>query len=1298
MRCRDRMGSLIRCLIAVWLALTPVAAIGQGAGQDARPDLRLVVTTSDVGAGQWTMVTLENATPGHVGYFTAAAPLDYAAFDGSLKAYPYLVTVGADGRARAQIRSFDTGNWLIRFEDMSIGQTLPVTAVLHVGQSTPSALPAADIGWAFIHSTTYPPGRYLKGVEAINHVVVDYSLSDNKSGKVLLLRNNQVVGEAAVKGCGEKEFTVNMGSEDFAFVNELRAVVEIDGQRSKLSQEFFFTQLPGAGLFNGIKFVHPFRIEGRGADTLYVAEAEYPVDGFLYSSPGFISTDVAKLTQHNTWLRGRLSLPVRCEDSGRLISLSGGASYVAKTQLWVVPLSGGFKASGDLTASNPDCNVLAFELRGVIKSNATLTGAKNWELKDFYKDVLGDYFPTLATLLGLTSYGTVGFRASLGVEAESDATLKPSSPYFQSKLGLEAGLDIKGTLDRYVFPIYWLTADLTKTGGRFLFNSDARSSEFDKLYSSAAYGYHANIWWGCIWGLCKPSIWDLDGGCSYVPSSGNQCQVDKGSVAAAAVDAPRATALFVSNADAGWSNPASTSLALISDTLVGQVYPFSQVSLASEPGSDRVLAVWDHDEPGLSWRQSAELQSSLWDGVTWSAPITLTGNTRQDFGPQVAWTHGGQAVAVWQQAATTLPASDPSLTITQEIEIASAAYDASTGRWTASTLLTDNAAVDVGVRLARNGSGQLLAAWVQSDASLAPDQPGNGQIETAFHAGVWNAAATAVADIDPMAELAVGYGADKAVIAYTQGITPVGASQPVQQIFITTWDGAGWSLPQPLAADALDQRSPNVLFNSLNQPVIVWLAGDAAIRLLNLTTGVGADAPLGDGHGTTDMLRAVRDAAGNIAALWRSQGEAFDLNVAWYDQFLVVWGAPRRITGDARWERLPAAVLSSARQLRVAYLSTAYDAYSDQITLPDGVTIPAPVSVMGLTDLNVLGYTFDRNLTLLSGEMRVDNAHPLPGETVILSATVHNTGDLPLENVTVSFYDGNPALGGALIAEAPVAGVLAAGYAVTVSTGFIAPVSSGIRTFFAVADAGNLIAEQDEGDNQDSLRAFGPDLAFTSAELLSDWGNVVKLRARVSNLGTGVSLPTRLLVFQRAAGMDAVAEMAIPGLQPGESHTVSLPWDHGLQAAGLHPIEATVNLNDFDEVDRENNLTVLSMPVGVDLALSPFNLEIGDMSRSQTPVTITVVNAGPVAVTDAVVVLHNFFTRDAASMLVTYPLPSLARGEVVVVNTIVPGPLTCGLYATVAAPKEDIDEMNNYVSVAGAIDCSVRVFLPQVSR
>ena len=121
------------------------------------------------------------------------------------------------------------------------------------------------------------------------------------------------------------------------------------------------------------------------------AEAEYPVDGFLYSSPGFISTDVAKLTQHNTWLRGRLSLPVRCEDSGRLISLSGGASYVAKTQLWVVPLSGGFKASGDLTASNPDCNVLAFELRGVIKSNATLTGAKNWELKDFYKDVPVSY-------------------------------------------------------------------------------------------------------------------------------------------------------------------------------------------------------------------------------------------------------------------------------------------------------------------------------------------------------------------------------------------------------------------------------------------------------------------------------------------------------------------------------------------------------------------------------------------------------------------------------------------------------------------------------------------------------------------------------------------------------------------------------------------------------------------------------------------------------------------------------------------------------------------------------------------
>ncbi len=652
------------CLVwffSLWLAAAPAAVLTPqvalaAPGTDAPP--AILVSAESAAIGAWIDVTLENGPVGHRGYFTADAPLAYASPDGTRRAYPYHVVIGAGGSATVRISAASAGYRLLTFEDMTAGSALPAMQLVQFTNSiAPSTAPdartaaaTADKPFAFIYAWRYPPGGYLRDVPTSNRITVNYDLQ-GKAGEVLLLANNKVIGSISAAGAGHHDFTVDMGSDAFSIVNELRAAVEVDGHRSDLSKEFFFTQLPGANLIYGLKNVKPFAVQGEGNDTRFVAEVEFPMSGMLYSAPGFISADAAKQTLHAAQFKGSLILPVLCNQSGRLVGLTGAASYAAATKVWVVPMAGSIAAHGSLDGRQPDCNALALQLDGTIDTKGQLSGSKQWEMRDFYQDVLGAYFPTLANALGLASYGTIGFQALLTANALANASLVPYSPYFTAKVGLEADLDLKGKLDEWVPLAWWLTMDLSKTGGRLIYNSDVRSSEFQKLYTYASYGYHTDIWLGWLWGT-KIYAAGLDGACAYDPSQQQptKCEAGAGTGAAAMPDAARYGGSSPSVAAGSWSWAAGTPQAIMND-----IYPLTQPSLAVNPVTGDALLLWDHDDLARPWGQSAEILSGRWDGNSWSATSTLTGDTGLDMHPQAAWVADDQAVAVWEHVTGALP-------------------------------------------------------------------------------------------------------------------------------------------------------------------------------------------------------------------------------------------------------------------------------------------------------------------------------------------------------------------------------------------------------------------------------------------------------------------------------------------------------------------------------------------------------------------------------------------------------------------------------------------------------------------
>ena len=686
------------------------------------------------------------------------------------------------------------------------------------------------------------------------------------------------------------------------------------------------------------------------------------------------------------------------------------------------------------------------------------------------------------------------------------------------------------------------------------------------------------------------------------------------------------------------------------------------------------------------------------------APIGLrrrrsTDDTLQDMAPQVAWAAGGQAVAVWsrwQQSASAASTADEGFL--NAVEIASATYDAATDTWSAPTPLTANQLADFAPILARNPNGRLLAAWSQFTAVSGLQTDGPGNVMAAFYDGGWGAPGVVVTDVAQLSEVAAGYGDGRATIAFSRAVTPTGTVTPTRQIWTTAWDGTAWAAPQRLTDDHLDHMYLNLLYNAQNEPLLVWFAGDA-LQLRNLVSGATANYSLGDGFGIQDELYAVQDSQGNIAAVFRDQTGRPDLYVAYYDRVHGVWGRPRPLTADEALERSLSPVFDATGRLQVAYGSTA--SYNEEIPVEveAGETLTLTMPTAGQTDLSLLRYTFDRNLTVPMDGLAVSDAAPTPGSVVMVSGTVVNTGDLPLDGVTLTFFDGDPAAGGVFIGAAAAPAVLSAGASTTVTVPYLALAEGGIRTFYTLADATGQIAEVDESDNRGHLRALGPDLEIVETWADPDVRGNTFLVAAVRNQGTTTTPPTAVQFHRDTITGTVVTTATVPAISPSGVYTAAVLWDHSLLPTGDVRLLVTVNEGDFEELNRANNASQLPVAVGPDLALSPYALQVGDLAAASVPVTLTLRNIGAVTATDIALVFHNGWALDDTTRLVTRTLASLAGGEAARINVVLRGPLTCGLYIQVDNQVgRDLDWGNNLISIPSAPWCANRLYLPIVYR
>jgi hypothetical protein len=325
---------------------------------------------------------------------------------------------------------------------------------------------------------------------------------------------------------------------------------------------------------------------------------------------------------------------------------------------------------------------------------------------------------------------------------------------------------------------------------------------------------------------------------------------------------------------------------------------------------------------------------------------------------------------------------------------------------------------------------------------------------------------------------------------------------------------------------------------------------------------------------------------GGAALAYTVQGpNGVDIVASFYDADLDCWSLPRPLTSDEHAETA-LSLACDANELVIAYLKTQTVRTAMDVEIEGQIQHLENVPQPGRTDLYVLRHALTNDLAVVADSLAFEPANPAPGATATIRATVENRGDLPLQDMTAVFYDGDPAKGGVAIGARQVIPVtLIAGGRQNVSVSWNVPQSQSSHEIFVVVDPNLAVEDRDRSNNELSARTVLPDLAIATCWSTEVSRTSMALTARVVN--TGVIPTGACAVSWRLGAPDGapIGTSTIPPLIAGGAYEATFTWDTtghltGDQSAQVFAVaDAAQAVPEFDETNNVSSLAVFHPPV-----------------------------------------------------------------------------------------------------------------------
>jgi len=533
------------------------------------------------------------------------------------------------------------------------------------------------------------------------------------------------------------------------------------------------------------------------------------------------------------------------------------------------------------------------------------------------------------------------------------------------------------------------------------------------------------------------------------------------------------------------------------------------------------------NSPSGSATEPNDIMFAAWDGAAWSAPASVATNVGMLLWSTVAF-DGSNGVFVCCR-----DLDDDQGTVANQ-ELYAATY-AAPGGWSALSRLTDNAVRDTKPQAVYDAGGGFLLTWYRDGVLMTDTDLALGDAVAAGTMGTSSSAADYRLLTGPNGEIA----------AVWEGVTPSGHSSP----FVINYDRAlaAWSQPTELLANSnLLERSFSGAFDADGALHLAYnsvhistssngLPQMGAVDLCVLERTFGRDMAIAEGEIAVTPAYPMPGSTVDVSVAVVNLGEEGVTNVA-----LAVYEGRPAEGGSVIWgTNVVASVLVGGASTNVAFEWTVPADRSECMlvaVVDPGLEVP--------DDRNRSNNSAERSLLAADIEVRSANAAMGVADERLLSATVVNSGGVPLTNGVVTTFRRGSATG-TLVGTTEV-------FPVTLGTEYGASVAwdlsgltftSAYETVWVVADESNTVVEATEDNNAGLM------LVMTTLDTDSDG----LLDGEELQYGTRIDLPDT-----DGDGLTDADEIRIHGTGPtifdtdgdgsGDGHEI---------AAGTDPFSAT---------------------------------------------------------------------------------------------------------------------------------------------
>jgi len=363
------------------------------------------------------------------------------------------------------------------------------------------------------------------------------------------------------------------------------------------------------------------------------------------------------------------------------------------------------------------------------------------------------------------------------------------------------------------------------------------------------------------------------------------------------------------------------------------------------------------------------------------------------------------------------------------------------------------------------------------------------------------------------------------------------------------------------------------------------------------------------------------------------------------------------------------------------------------ITVED---VPAP----GRSDLYLLRHMLAPDLAISAGDISLSVANPAPGETVLISVTVHSEGDLAVAGGKVQIYDGFPEVSGVKIGEVQLlTSPLRAGMTDTITVEWVVPGLPVSHDIYVHADPFVEIFESDEMNNMAHITTVLPDLQVGDLYAEYESPETIRIVATIVNAGKIAASDVLVEWHQDTVTGTLLSSATVSNLAAGGSEDVTMTWTVSAGDVGEHVIYALVDpQNVITESDEENNADLAAADVFADLALKGSYVEVGVDAAPPDPLSITLelANEGVAEARDVLVrVVQGYPYGEANVVLYETTVSSLAAGGSIVLTADITIPGLEDVYA-LADPEWVVGDIYRGDNLALLVNFPVRIFLPMI--